>query len=393
MMRTKRHRVMSGITALAAVAGSANVVAGEAARATKPLPGQLRKQVQASIDRALDYLKTAQEPDGSWAPKAGPAITALVARCFAEHPGYGPKHPIVRKALECVLKHRQPDGGIYDAGVGMRNYTTSICLMFLASLPESDSEVRQAREQAVRFLKNLQWAEHRKGPDGKAITPDHVWYGGAGYGRHKRPDLSNTQMMLEALNQSGLPKSDPTYKKAVRFIERCQMLSETNDQLLARRASDGGFIYTPANGGESKAGTVTVDGQPMLRSYGSMTYAGFKSLLHANVSRDDVRVQRAWDWIRKHYTLNENPNMPGKQSKQGLYYYYHVFARALNAWGKPSLTDAKGLEHDWRIDLCQKLVSLQRPEGYWVNEADRWMEGLPPLVTAYAVRALQTAVK
>jgi len=384
---------MLGITALAAVAGSANVVAGEAARAAKPLPGQLRKQVQASIDRALDYLKTAQEPDGSWASKAGPAITALVARCFAEHSEYGPNHPIVRKALECVLKHRQPDGGIYDTGVGMRNYTTSICLMFLVSLPESDSDVRQAREQAVRFLKNLQWAEHRKGPDGKAITPDHVWYGGAGYGRHKRPDLSNTQMMLEALDQSGLPKSDPTYKKAVRFIERCQMLSETNDQLLARRASDGGFIYTPANGGESKAGTVTVDGQPMLRCYGSMTYAGFKSLLHANVSRDDVRVQRAWDWIRKHYTLNENPNMPGKQSKQGLYYYYHVFARALNAWGEPSLTDAKGAKHDWRIDLCQKLISLQRPEGYWVNEADRWMEGLPSLVTAYAVRALQTAIK
>jgi len=38
-------------------------------------------------------------------------------------------------------------------------------------------------------------------------------------------------------------------------------------------------------------------------------------------------------------------------------------------------------------------VALQRPDGSWVNEADRWMEGDPNLVTAYSVIALQIATK
>jgi squalene-hopene/tetraprenyl-beta-curcumene cyclase len=43
--------------------------------------------------------------------------------------------------------------------------------------------------------------------------------------------------------------------------------------------------------------------------------------------------------------------------------------------------------------LCEKLLSLQRDDGSWVNEADRWYEGNPHLVTAYAILAMQTALE
>lgn len=380
------------LVCLIALCGAARAAAPKA-EAKIPLPAELQKQVQASIDRGLKYLAATQGPKGGWMLQPGPAITALVGQCFAQDDDYGPTHPIVRRALECVLSYQQPDGGLYDATAGLRNYNTSICLMFLSSLPGDNVEVRQAKQKAVEFLKKLQWAEHRTDSSGKRITPDHAWYGGAGYGRHKRPDLSNTQMMIEALHQSGLPPSDQTYKKALKFISRCQMSSETNDQPFARTHGDGGFIYTCANDGESKAGTVIEDGKPVLRSYGSMTYAGFKSMLYADVDRNDPRVRRAFDWIRKHYTLDEHPNLPGKQSKQGLFYFYQVFARALFAWGEPTLKTAGGDVHNWRVDLCSKILSLQHKEGYWVNEADRWMEGVPSLVTAYSILSLQTALK
>jgi squalene-hopene/tetraprenyl-beta-curcumene cyclase len=190
-----------------------------------------------------------------------------------------------------------------------------------------------------------------------------------------------------------LPSDDPVYQKAMVFISRCQMLGSTNDQGFAKRVDDGGFIYSPANGGESKAGTEVVNGRPRLRSYGSMTYAGFKSMLYAKLDRDDVRVQRAHQWICRHYTLDHNPNMPDAQSAEGLYYYYHVFARALQAWGEPVIVDGKDVRHAWRAELCEKVMSLQRPDGSWVNEEDRWYEGNPDLVTAYAVLALQTALQ
>jgi squalene-hopene/tetraprenyl-beta-curcumene cyclase len=170
------------------------------------------------------------------------------------------------------------------------------------------------------------------------------------------------------------------------------MLPETNDQPFAE-GGDGGFIYSPANDGESKAGTVERGGRNVLRSYGSMTYAGFKSLLYANVERGDRRVRAAHDWVRQHYTLEQNPNMPGAQSKEGLYYFYHVFARALHAWGEDAITDTEGARHDWRADLTAKLLSLQRGDGSWYNEQDRWWESNPHLVTAYGVLALQTVLE
>jgi len=359
-----------------------------------PAPGakavealDLQAEAAPVLQRALSFLESTQQPDGGWlgfGQQTDPAITALVAKCFIQSPGHGPRHPIVRRAVALILTYAKEDGGIYVEGRGLRNYETSVCLMALAAL--NDSQYRPRIEAAQQFLTTLQWDE------AEGHEADSPWYGGAGYGRHKRPDLSNTQMMLEALTQSGLPPEHPAYRKAVVFIQRCQMLSLTNDQPFAAGSREGGFIYTPVSDGQSKAGTVTVEGRPRLRCYGSMTYSGFKSLLYANVSRDDVRVRRALHWILNNYTLEHNPNMPGEQSQAGLYYYYFVFAKALAAWGEQELTDTAGHAHRWRQELCSTLKKCQRDDGSFVNPADRWMEGNPCLVTAYSVLAIQTAL-
>jgi squalene-hopene/tetraprenyl-beta-curcumene cyclase len=367
---------------------------------SQPAAGQLaakdtlRQKAGPAIAKAVKYQLSKQTDSGGWEIMPGmpdPAITAMVAQCLIQDPNYGPKHPVVEKAMKFVLSFQQPDGGIYSTQIGYRNYTTSVVLMSLSAWKDPRAVDHVAGTQ--KFLKDNQWTEGECDADGKVITADHPWYGGAGYGQNRRPDLSNTQMMLEALHQSGLPPTDPTYQKAIKFVLRCQMSERSNDQPFAKGADDGGFIYTPANGGQSMAGTVEVKGRPMLRSYGSMTYAGFKSMLYADVDRNDPRVKAAWDWIRRNYTLTSNPNMPGAKSKEGLYYYYHVFAKALEAWGESVITDATGKRHDWRTELIDQLIGAQGPDGSWVNEADRWHEGNPCLVTAYAVLAMQTAIK
>ena len=341
---------------------------------------------RAAIDKGLAYLVAAQRPDGAWEAfgKSHPAITALAVKGLLQDPKYGRDHSATKRGLEFVLRFVQPDGGVYVPGEGMRNYHTSVALMTLAAT--KDPAHKDRIQNAQRFLKKLQWDE------GEGHETSSSWYGGQGYGQHKRPDLSNTQLMIEALKQSGLPPDDPVYQKALVFIGRCQMSGEANDQTFAKESVDGGFIYTPVAGGESKAGVEVVRGRPQLRSYGSMTYAGFKSMLYANVDRTDVRVQQAIDWIRRHYTLEHNPNMPLAQSKQGLYYYYHVFARAMHAWGEETIADGQGVPHRWREELCRKLIALQRDDGSWLNEEDRWYEGNPHLVTAYAILTLQTAL-
>ena len=376
-----KHSLLSTITILAGVWLSSAAVAEPAGDVAWSI------SAQAAIDKGLAYLVASQGTDGGWAAfgRSHTAITSMVVKCLVQDADYGSKHPAARRGLEFVRRFVQPDGGIYVEGEGLRNYHTSVAIMALSAAKESaDATIVR---NAQTFLRKLQW------DGGEGHEASSPWYGGQGYGRGKRPDLSNTQLMLEALHQSGLSADDPVYKKALLFVSRCQMLGETNDQPFARRSDDGGFIYSPANGGESKAGTVVVDGRPVLRSYGSMTYAGFKSLLYAKVDRDDVRVVRAIEWIRRHYTLDHNPNMPQTQSRQGLYYYYHVFARALHAWGEEVILDDRGRSHRWREELCNRLISLQRSDGSWVNEEDRWFESNPHLVTAYSILAMQTALR
>jgi squalene-hopene/tetraprenyl-beta-curcumene cyclase len=353
------------------------------AQDARQLEDPLRPRARQVSERGAKYLLAAQEKDGGWASRDGPGVTCLVLKALIQEPSVGPKHPAVQRGLEFVKGFQREDGGIYSAEGLLKNYETSVALSMFAAL--EDPRRREQIAAAQKFLKNKQWDEG----EGKSI--DDPWYGGAGYGHRERPDLSNTQMMLEALHDSGLPKDDPTYKKALVFIQRCQMLGESNDQPFAKGSTDGGFIYTPANGGESKAGEHEVDGRTELRSYGTMTYAGFKSMLYAGLSRDDRRVVAALEWIKRYWTLDHNPNMPHKQSRQGLYYYYHVFARALAAWGEDAVTDHAGRQHNWRAELVEKLAGLQRHDGSWVNEADRWMEDRPALTTAYTLLALQAA--
>ena len=257
-----------------------------------------------------------------------------------------------------------------------------------------DPADRALLQTTVEWLTQTQWDQS------EGISPRLDWFGGSGYGKWGRPDLSNTQMMLDALHDSGVSADDPAVQRAVVFLTRTQNLPETNAAQWAKAgAGDGGFVYTPANGGESFASDAAGEGrygekmpagQPQsLRSYGSMTYAGFKSLLYAGLSRDDPRVRAALGWIRNHWTLSENPGL----GQQGYYYYLHAMARALRAAGVTTVIDSAGVAHNWRDELIGVLVSRQRPDGSWVNATDRWEESDPDLCTIYSLLAIEEALK
>jgi squalene-hopene/tetraprenyl-beta-curcumene cyclase len=239
-----------------------------------------------------------------------------------------------------------------------------------------DGRYDELLEQADKFIGQIQWDES-EGHDQSSMS-----FGGFGYGSHKRPDLSNTQISLDALMSLGKGPDDPRVQKALLFVSRCQNLESPHNQTqFATKVEDGGFYYTIAAGGSSQAGETPNGG---LRSYGSMTYAGLKSMIYAGVSADDPRVKAAYDWIQNHYTLEENPGM----GAQGLYYYFHTFSKALEAIGNQQVEDTSGSPHDWRAELVAELAERQLPNGSWVNSTERWMEGDPHLVTGYALLAL-----
>jgi squalene-hopene/tetraprenyl-beta-curcumene cyclase len=281
--------------------------------------------------------------------------------------------------VERGLKHLESfihdDGGVYFMASNHKNYETCIAILAFTSA-NADGRYDKQIKDAEKFLRNLQWDE------GEGLESSDTAYGGAGYGSHQRPDLSNTQFLLEALKAAGAEADDPAIQKALVFVSRTQNLeSEANNTPFAAKINDGGFYYTPAAGGTSQAGTDPNGG---LRSYGSMTYAGLKSMIYAGLTDEDPRVKAAVEWLKKHYTLEQNPGM----GQQGLFYYFHTFAKGLDATGMDRFEDADGTPHDWRAELAAQLAKLQQDNGSWVNSAERWYEGDPNLVTAYALLAL-----
>ena len=105
-------------------------------------------------------------------------------------------------------------------------------------------------------------------------------------------------------------------------------------------------------------------------------------------------MKAAWDWISKNWTLDENPGLRANNpdlAQNGMYYYYLTLARALNAYDEPIITDPQGNKHDWRVELINKLETLQKPDGSFAGE-QRWMEDNPNLITAFVVLSLQEAM-
>jgi hypothetical protein len=64
-------------------------------------------------------------------------------------------------------------------------------------------------------------------------------------------------------------------------------------------------------------------------------------------------------------------------------------SKALLLMGKHTFRTDDGKLHNWALELSRRIISLQSPDGSWINgEAERWLEGNPSLVTAYAVEVL-----
>jgi squalene-hopene/tetraprenyl-beta-curcumene cyclase len=421
-MKTKGSRLM----VVVAVAGLSVVSMGMSAFGA--VDEAHKKKGEVALAKAVAFLKSKQEADGSWSAKPGPAITALVVRGIAGQGPEGKKDPAAEKGLAYILSKAEPEkveegkkavsknGGIH--GGMLENYNTAICLSALAKFADRP-EVKAKIGPAQDYLRALQW-HNQPDPQGKEITEAHPYYGGAGYGRSGRPDMSNVQMMLDGLKESGLPAEDPAFKRAIVFISRCQATDANTAPWKSQMSNDGGFVYTTSESkdkigvAQSMAGDESVDGsdkiegglkdspatQPktQLRSYGSVTYAGWKSYAYAKLDKKDPRVIAAKEWIGKHYTLEQNPGFvdnPKTESDErmsGYYYYLMTFARAFEAWEEATVTLADKSERNWANDLVDKLVAIQKEDGSWVNTQDRFMEGDAVLTTAYSVIALECAL-
>ncbi len=353
-------------------------------------------KIAAAIDRGARYLATQADAGKFGAqgrPDAGLTAMAIGALIAAPAPRAKEVQATIDAGIAWLLMLQKPDGSIHDGKNA--NYTTSAVI--LALVRNGNPEHKPVIEKARNWLVGLQVGEE------EGYSADHPYYGGIGYGSSERPDLSNLQFALEALSASGLPKDDQAFQRALKFLQRCQNRSESNDiqipdggQVVVS-GDDGGAAYLP---GSSFAGTIELEGgKKIARSYGSMTYALLKGYAFAGLPKDDPRMKAAWAWVSKNWTLDVNPGFQAgpdpTAAYQGLFYYFHTMAKALDLYGSETVVDAQGKEHAWRTELAGRVLGLVRKtDGAWVNEnSSRWQEGNPVLGTAYALLTLEMTNK
>ncbi len=360
-----------------------------------PVILSLQHEAHAAMDRAYAWLRDRQHEDGYWSNPEFPALTGLAV--WALVGGGEQNRAAIERGVDYLLSMVRDDGGIYAdpsetrRGGGLSNYNTAICMVALHQVgrPEFVPIIQRARE----FVAKSQFLES-----------DSMFYGGMGYDAstdREYADLSNSYIAYEAMRltesvedlRAEGERVDLDWAAAIHFVQRIQNLPEYNDQPWVSDSPRnlGGFAYHPDN---TRAGTYTdEDGVVRFNSFGSMTYAGMLSFIYAEVDRNDPRVRSAADWAIRHWTLEENPGT----GREGLFYYYNVLSKGLAAYGQNQFIREDGDPLNWREDLVEKMVAIQRIEngtgkGYWVNEVGRYWENDPVLVTAYSLLALQMAL-
>lgn len=341
-------------------------------------PTSLDAARKAAIERGLAYLaQNGQASDGTFTAESGSGITSL-ALTAALRNGRSVDDPLVAKGLKAMENFVKPDGGIYGGG-RLKNYETCVAMVCLVEA-NADGRYNETLRRAKEFVTGMQY-----GAAGD-VDESNPWYGGSSYSGVGRPDLSNTSFMIDALNAMDVGPNDPAIQRALQFVSRCQNLdSKHNDTAFAPLVNDGGFYYEiPLEKVDPSTSPERFTPAGGLRSYGSITYAGLKSMVYAGLTADDPRVKAALDWIAQHYTLEQNPGM----GDAGLYFYYHTFGAALHAAAKDKITDAAGVEHPWRADLTKALAAAQNLDGSWSNANQRWLEADKNLATSLALIAL-----
>jgi hypothetical protein len=339
-------------------------------RSPEPTPTaspELREPQSAAIDRAIDFLVQARSPDGGWHSSKyrdlaeGPELSPFVLKALA----YSNVPDQIRQPSILYLESCEPTETqlIYPV------YTSAGML-----LNRLDSEDRW-----TPFLLDFQADEHL------GWTSDDLSYGGWSYAMEppkktkgeipalSQANLPSTLFALGGLSLSkgGLPKD--VLERALLFVQRCQNFPD----------GDGGFCASPSDESMNKAGGHT--------SYGSASSDGLRGLLRCGLPVDHPRVVAARAWTEEHLSVDLHPgDFPQGRyyDRDSLYFYYcWSTAHALAALQRSGV-ELSEKELNWKKKIREHLLSLQQPDGSWINPASATREDDPLVATPFVMAVL-----
>lgn len=298
---------------------------------------EVTPESQAAVDKALAYLATQQQDDGSFGVERygkHVGITALAALAFMGHgdlPDRGTYGNVVAKALNFVLTHQMDSGLIASDTSHGPMYGHGFATLFLAEAygMSHDDRCRDALFKAVRLIVGCQ-------------NPEGGW-------RYQpvptEADISVTicqVMALRAARNAGIKVPKETIDKAVEYVRKCQN-------------PDGGFRYMLNSGNSAFPRSA----------------AGVATLYYAGIYSDNA-IDRGLG-----YLLAQAPGPDQNTQNTPHYFYGHYYAvQAMYMAGGKYWSE-------WFPAIRKQLLGKQEADGSWEGQAGK------PYGTAMACIILQ----
>ena len=345
----------AGLSAAAMFFGvSAAAAAGSAAGTPQPMP---RRWIGRSIS--------------CWTRPRHPTALSLAGRAGRDRRGHRrdpPPRPLARRPRGgqepgLLAAFVQPDGAISLPKSMYRNYETSLGLMCFA---EANRDGRYAKARQER--REVSQGEAVGGAGG--IDESNPNYGGAGYGKHNRRTCRTRSSWSRPCGRPARARRrGHETGTGLRLALPEPGKPSTTRSPSPPRIPTAASIYTAGRRRPSPAGKTPNGG---LRSYGSMTYAGLKSMIYAGV-RPTIPASRP----------------PGNGSSST------TICRATRAWASGAILLLPDVRQGARrrrrgragqrrrpaarlaARLWAELVKRQRADGSWIN-TDRPLDGKRP---------------
>ena len=276
--------------------------------------------VLRAIEGGVDYLRSTQNPNGSWEgfPGYEPGGTALVLLALLAS-GATPDDPAVTKGLGYIRQFpKEP--------AQWQTYPVSLQTMVLCQAGNTDED-RALIERNVKWLADRQFRTNNAYRGGWSYTGDVP--------ENSRTDNSNSQFAALALYEArriGVQVPDETW-------------ALLRDYWIRMQNPDGSWGYKAGTAAKRSGGSPSQELTGSGSGTGSMTCAGIAALAiagdvenkgAARIDADRVeccqptegdlssRIDRGLAWLGKHFSVRHNPGTDIGSDSWLFYYLYGV---------------------------------------------------------------------
>ena len=275
-------------------------------------------EVAAAIERAVAYIKSHQEEDGTWPYEKIEHKQGLAALCvFALSQAGAPKDDAAcTKGMEYVVS--QPFTMTYEAACAALAITSFDPGKYVRALAQARDALVAGQDDSGMWTYIVAQANKRGG------------------------DGSNTQFAilgLDAAASVGLSVPD-------------QVVQRSFDHYARTQNGDGGWGYTP---GGTSYGAMTAAGVAALHMLGARLYTEGEV---CGQYRQEPHLAAGFTWLERNYSVRTHPGIGGEQRR--LWYYLYALERVGVLTGEKYIGG-----HDWYLEGARFLVDTQNRDGSW----------------------------